>query len=79
MSEVVDIALQRLIRAEELRRDVVAYARDRLSEDELAIADLPVQFDLGDEDVDYEALTGSGGDSAGSPSWRGVVRGCTWG
>jgi hypothetical protein len=58
MSDVVDIALERLIRAEELRRDVAAYARQPLSDEELAIADLPVEFDLADEDVDYEALYG---------------------
>jgi hypothetical protein len=28
------------------------------SVEELAVADLPVQFDLGDEEVDYDALYG---------------------
>ena len=55
LSETIDIALDRLIRAEKLRRDVAAYAAKPMSDDELAVADLPVAFDLGDEDVDYEA------------------------
>lgn len=58
LSEVIDIALDRFIQAEELRRDVAAYARQPLSNEELAIADLPVALDLGDEDVDYAALYG---------------------
>jgi hypothetical protein len=58
MSEVVDIALDRLIQAEELRRDVAAYARQPLSDEELAVTDLPVELDLADDDVDYEALYG---------------------
>jgi hypothetical protein len=60
MSEVIDIALDRLIHAEQLRRDVAAYGRAPLSEDELALTDLPLALDLDDEDVDYEALYGSG-------------------
>jgi hypothetical protein len=58
MSEVIDLALERLIEAEELRHDVAAYRRQRLGEEELAFADLPVQFDLADEDVDYGVLYG---------------------
>jgi hypothetical protein len=61
MSEVIDMALARLIRAEHLRRDVEAYTRQPLTAAELAIVDLPVEFDLGDDDVDYEALYGQGG------------------
>jgi hypothetical protein len=60
MSDVVDIALDRLIAIEELRRDVEAYGRSPLSDDELAVADLPVHFDLGDGEVDYDALYGQG-------------------
>jgi Bacterial antitoxin of type II TA system, VapB len=56
MSEVIDMALERLIQGEELRRDIAAYTRQPLGDDELPIADLPVEFDLADEDVDYEAL-----------------------
>ncbi len=59
MSEVVDIALERLIHAEELRRDVAAYARQPLGDDELAVADLPVLLNLADENVDYDALYGT--------------------
>jgi hypothetical protein len=58
MSEVIDAALDRLIRTEELRRDLIAYGREPLDEADLALADLPIAFDLGDEDVDYEALYG---------------------
>jgi hypothetical protein len=58
VSEAVDIALERLIRAEELRRDIVAYGATPPSVDELALGDLPVDFDLGDEQTDYEDLYG---------------------
>jgi hypothetical protein len=58
MSDVIDVALDRLIRSEELRRDVAAYARQPLDQQELAIADIPVEFDLDDADVDYDALYG---------------------
>jgi hypothetical protein len=58
MSEVIDIALERLIQGEELRRDIAAYTRRPLGDDELSYADLTVEFDLADEDVDYEALYG---------------------
>ncbi|MEX2184799.1 MAG: hypothetical protein WEC14_10155 [Chloroflexota bacterium] len=61
MSGVIDLALDRVIRAEELRRDIAAYARSPVDEDELAIADLPVEFDLGDDDIDYDAIYGGGG------------------
>lgn len=59
MSEVIDVALDRLIGAEELRRDIAAYARQPLGTDELAVADLAVELDLADADVDYEALYGT--------------------
>ncbi len=58
MSEVIDVALGRLIRAERLRRDVEAYASQPLTEDELALVDLQPSLDLGDDDVDYDALYG---------------------
>jgi hypothetical protein len=58
MSEVIDVALGRLIRAERLRRHVEAYARQPLTEDELALVDLQPSLDLGDDDVDYDALYG---------------------
>jgi hypothetical protein len=56
MSDVVDQALDRLIRSEELRRDIAAYMEGPLDDAELAVADLPVQFDLADDGVDYESL-----------------------
>ena len=59
MSDVVDIALDRLIHAEELRRDIATYASLPFGADELVVADLAVEFDLADEHVDYEALYGA--------------------
>lgn len=58
MSEVIEVALDRLIHAERLRRDVAAYAEQPLTQDELAVADLAVDLDLDDDDVDYDALYG---------------------
>lgn len=58
VSETLDIALDRLIRSERLRRDVAAYQRVPLDATERAIGDLRVELDLGDADVDYEALYG---------------------
>jgi Bacterial antitoxin of type II TA system, VapB len=57
-SEVVDVALTRLLAVERLRRDVQAYIRRPPTNSELAIGDLPVAFDLDDADVDYDALYG---------------------
>lgn len=54
MSEVIDLALDRLIRAERLRRDVAAYGAAAPTELDAALADVPVTFDLDDTDVDYE-------------------------
>lgn len=58
VSEVIDVALGRLIRSEQLRRDVEAYSRRPPTADEMALADLPVTLDLGDDDVDYDAHYG---------------------
>jgi hypothetical protein len=58
MSEAIDVALDRLIRDEQLRRDVAAYAREPLTGDELELVDMPLDLDLDDDDVDYEALNG---------------------
>jgi hypothetical protein len=57
-SETLDVALDRLIRAERLRHDVAAYEREPLRSDELAVADLPLELDLDDQDVDYDAVYG---------------------
>jgi hypothetical protein len=57
-SEVIDLALTRLLAVERLQRDVEAYTRRRLTDEELATANLPVVFDLEDADVDYDALYG---------------------
>lgn len=58
MSDVIDLALDRLIRAERLRRDVDLYRRHPQSQEELAVADLGVQLNLDDDEVDYDALYG---------------------
>jgi hypothetical protein len=57
-SEVIDVALTRLLAIEPLRRDVEAYTGQPLTDDELAVGDLPVAFNLDDTDVDYDALYG---------------------
>ena len=59
MSEVIDLALDRLIRAERLRRDVATYLRHPPTDEEREIGALPVRFDLDDEVVDYDALYGA--------------------
>jgi hypothetical protein len=53
-SEVVDIALDRLVGAERLRRDVQAYRRTPQSAQENALADLADTAALSD-DLDWEA------------------------
>jgi hypothetical protein len=58
MSEVIDVALDRLIRTERLRRDIEAYTHHPQDQAELRVADLDVTFDLDDDDVDYDALYG---------------------
>lgn len=54
-SEVIDIALDNLMRAERLRHDVAAYRRIPPTEEEaaLALAAEPVPLD---DDTDWEAL-----------------------
>ena len=54
-SEVIDIALDRLVRAERLRRDVEAYRRMPQTPQERALADQADVRGL-DDDVDWEAL-----------------------
>lgn len=58
ISETIDVALDRLIRAAQLRHDVAAYARTPPTQEELVVGDLPVELDLDDDDVDYDALYG---------------------
>ena len=54
-SEVIDIALERLISAERLRRDVVAYGRVPPSEADTELAGLADVAGLAD-DTDWDAL-----------------------
>jgi hypothetical protein len=58
MSDTIDVALDRLIQTEQLRRDVAAYRREPPTADELELTDLPLELDLDDDDVDYEAVYG---------------------
>jgi hypothetical protein len=59
MSDAVDVALDRLISAEQLRRDVAAYSTVPLTREERALGSIPVQSDLDDDDVDYDAMYGN--------------------
>jgi hypothetical protein len=56
LSETIDIALDRLIRAERLRHDVSSYTSRPPTDEELAVGNLPVAFDLGDDDVNYDVV-----------------------
>lgn len=58
ISQTIDVALDRLIHGAQLRRDIAAYTRVPSTKEELFLADLPVELDLDDEDVDYDALYG---------------------
>jgi hypothetical protein len=54
-SEVVDIALERLVRSERLHRDVEAYLRMPQTDEERNLAEYGDRRGLAD-DVDWEAL-----------------------
>jgi hypothetical protein len=54
-SAVVDVALDRLIRSERLRRDIAAYRATPVGDDELVLATLAAGGDLAD-DTDWAAL-----------------------
>jgi hypothetical protein len=54
-SEAIDLALERLIRAERLRRDIAAYRRSPPTDDDVELALLAATADLADE-TDWEAL-----------------------
>jgi hypothetical protein len=56
LSATLDLALDRLLREERTRHDVEAYLRQPQTEEELAFASLPVQFNFDDDDVDYDAM-----------------------
>jgi hypothetical protein len=53
-SQVIDVALDRLLHTERLRRDIAAYRHRPVGPDEAWADELPVEFDLGDDEVDYE-------------------------
>jgi hypothetical protein len=54
-SEVIDVALDQLIRAERIRADVAAYHRVPPTQDELELASLGDTSGIGD-DTDWDAL-----------------------
>jgi hypothetical protein len=54
-SEVVDLALDRLVRAERLRHDVEAYRRQPPTADERALADF-AETAVVQDDTDWELL-----------------------
>ena len=56
-SEVIDVALDHLIRAERLRADIAAYRRVPPTQEELELASLGDTSSLGD-DTDWDALYG---------------------
>jgi hypothetical protein len=54
-SAVVDLALDRLIHLERLRRDITAYRTSPPTDDEVALAELAAVGEL-DDDTDWDAL-----------------------
>ena len=58
VSGVIDAALDDYIRAERNRRDAEIYERMPITEDEFHGDYAGGKLDLGDDDVDYEALYG---------------------
>jgi hypothetical protein len=61
-SEVIDLALDRLIRAEQLRADIAAYQRVPPTEAEAQLAAVGDLSAL-DDDTDWEALYGDDDDA----------------
>ena len=59
------------------RRDVEAYLAQPLGTDEQAIADLPVEVDLGDDDLDYTTLSTAQTNNGGAAPI--MLMGCTGG
>jgi hypothetical protein len=55
-SETIDVALSELLRRSRRRRDVEAYSRDPLTEEESAIAGMAVDWSALADDTDWEAL-----------------------
>ena len=56
-SEVIDVALGRLVRSERLRSDVAAYRRSPTTSDEVELGLLVASGDI-DDDTDWAALYG---------------------
>lgn len=53
-SEVVDIALARLVETQRLLNDIRGYLAAPPTTEELMLAHIPVSFDLDDDDIDYD-------------------------
>jgi hypothetical protein len=66
-SEAIDLALDRLIRAERLRRDIAAYRRVPPTDEEVELALLAATGGL-DDDLDWEGLYGDQDERASAPS-----------
>jgi Arc/MetJ family transcription regulator len=57
-SETIDIALNRLVRAERLRRDILAYQQTPPTAEERALAGLADFAALAEDDTDWAAVYG---------------------
>lgn len=55
VSQAIDVALDRLIHSERLRRDVAIYASGPSDQEDVLPSGVPLQLDLDDDDVDYAA------------------------
>ena len=57
-SEAIDIALNRLVRAERLRRDILAYQQTPPTDEERAVAGLADYAALAEDDTDWGQIYG---------------------
>lgn len=55
-SAAIDVALDRLIRTERLRKDLVAYAAAPPTDEEIALAAVTPSWDTLADDTDWDAL-----------------------
>ena len=62
VSATVDLALDRLLRAERLRRDLAAYEATPPTDAELALAAIPPRWDVLADETDWEELYREAGD-----------------
>ena len=57
-SETIDIALNRLVRAERLRRDILAYQQTPPTDEERVVAGLADYAALAEDDTDWGQIYG---------------------